>query len=199
MKLVVGLGNPGRKYEATRHNAGFWWIERLARAAHGEFRHEARFHGDVAKVAAPGGELWLLKPATFMNQSGRSVAALAGFYKLAPGQLLIVHDELDLPPGTVRLKNGGGTGGHNGLNDIAAQLGTKDFWRLRIGIGHPRNQTATEQEVLDYVLHKPGAADHAAIDDAISRGLEVWPLIAEDKLEAAMLRLHTKTRVSGEQ
>ena len=196
MKLVVGLGNPGRKYEATRHNAGFWWIERLARAAHGEFRHEARFHGDVAKVATPGGELWLLKPATFMNQSGRAVAALAGFYKLAPGQLLIVHDELDLPPGTVRLKNGGGTGGHNGLNDIAAQLGTKDFWRLRIGIGHPRNQTATEQEVLDYVLHKPGAVDHAAIDDAISRGLEVWPLIAEDKLEAAMLRLHTKPEKS---
>jgi len=196
VKLVVGLGNPGRKYEATRHNAGFWWIERLARAVHGEFRHEARFHGDVAKVATPGGELWLLKPATFMNQSGRAVAALAGFYKLAPGQLLIVHDELDLPPGTVRLKNGGGTGGHNGLNDIAAQLGTKDFWRLRIGIGHPRNQTATEQEVLDYVLHKPGAVDHAAIDDAISRGLEVWPLIAEDKLEAAMLRLHTKPEKS---
>ena len=198
MKLVVGLGNPGRKYEATRHNAGFWWIERLARAVHGEFRHEARFHGDVAKVATPGGELWLLKPATFMNQSGRAVAALAGFYKLAPGQLLIVHDELDLPPGTVRLKNGGGTGGHNGLNDIAAQLGTKDFWRLRIGIGHPRNQTATEQEVLDYVLHKPGAADHAAIDDAISRGLEVWSLIAEDKLEAAMLKLHTKQVMGNE-
>ena len=196
MKLVVGLGNPGRKYEATRHNAGFWWIERLARAVHGEFRHEARFHGDVAKVATPGGELWLLKPATFMNQSGRAVAALAGFYKLAPGQLLIVHDELDLPPGTVRLKKGGGTGGHNGLNDIAAQLGTKDFWRLRIGIGHPRNQTATEQEVLDHVLHKPGAVDHAAIDDAISRGLEVWPLISEDKLEAAMLRLHTKPEKS---
>jgi PTH1 family peptidyl-tRNA hydrolase len=192
VKLVVGLGNPGKKYEATRHNAGFWWVERLARAARSEFRHEGRFHGEVAKVAAPGGELWLLKPVTFMNQSGRAVAALAGFYKLAPEQILVVHDELDLPPGTVRLKKGGGTGGHNGLNDIAAQLGTKDFWRLRIGIGHPRNQTATEQEVLDYVLHKPGAADHAAIDDAISRGLEVWPMIAEDRLEAAMLRLHTK-------
>jgi PTH1 family peptidyl-tRNA hydrolase len=192
VKLVVGLGNPGKKYEATRHNAGFWWVERLARAARSEFRHEGRFHGEVAKVAAPGGELWLLKPVTFMNQSGRAVAALAGFYKLAPEQILVVHDELDLPPGSVRLKKGGGTGGHNGLNDIAAQLGTKDFWRLRIGIGHPRNQTATEQEVLDYVLHKPGAADHAAIDDAISRGLEVWPMIAEDRLEAAMLRLHTK-------
>lgn len=198
MKLVVGLGNPGKKYEATRHNAGFWWIEHLARAARSEFRHEARFHGDVARVATAGGELWLLKPGTFMNQSGRAVAALAGFYKLAPLEILIVHDELDLPPGTVRLKKGGGTGGHNGVNDVAAQLGTKDFWRLRLGIGHPRNQTATEQEVLDYVLHKPRAADRAAIDDAMARGLEVWPLIAEDKLEAAMLKLHTRKSVTGE-
>ena len=198
MKLVVGLGNPGKKYEATRHNAGFWWVDRLAHAARIGFRHEARFHGDVSRIATPAGEIWLLKPDTFMNQSGRAVAALAGFYKLAPEQILVVHDELDLPPGTVRLKKGGGTGGHNGLNDIAAQLATKDFWRLRIGIGHPRNQAATEQEVLDYVLHKPSAADHATIDDAISRGLEVWPLIAEDRLEAAMLRLHTK-RVKGDE
>ena len=193
MNLVVGLGNPGRKYEATRHNAGFWWVERLARAARIDFRYEARFHGDVAKVAAPDGEVWLLKPDTSMNHSGRAVAALAGFYKWIPEQILVVHDELDLNPGTVRLKKGGGTAGHNGLSDIAAQLGTKDFWRVRIGIGHPRNQAATEQEVVDYVLHKPGTADHAAIDDAISRSLEVWPLIAADKLEAAMLKLHTKS------
>ena len=198
MKIVVGLGNPGKKYEATRHNAGFWWVERLARAARSEFRHEARFHGDVARVATPGGEIWLLKPGTFMNQSGRAVAALAGFYKVIPERILIVHDELDLQPGTVRLKKGGGTGGHNGLNDIAPRLETKDFWRLRIGIGHPRNQAATEQEVVDYVLHKPSAADHAAIDDAISRGLEVWPLIAEHKLEAAMLKLHTKQVMGNE-
>ena len=192
MKLVAGLGNPGKKYEVTRHNAGFWWVERLAAAGRGEFRHEARFHGDVAKVATPAGEVWLLKPDTFMNQSGRAVAALAGFYKLVPGEILIVHDELDLPPGTARLKKGGGTGGHNGVNDVAAHLGTKDFWRLRIGIGHPRDQAASEQEVLDYVLHKPGAADRAAIDNAIARALELWPLIAEDRLEAAMLKLHTK-------
>lgn len=192
MKLVAGLGNPGKKYEVTRHNAGFWWVERLADAGRSEFRHEARFHGDVAKLATPAGEVWLLKPDTFMNQSGRAVAALAGFYKLVPGEILIVHDELDLPPGTARLKKGGGTGGHNGVNDVAAHLGTKDFWRLRIGIGHPRDQAASEQEVLDYVLHKAGAADRAAIDDAIARALELWPLIAEDRLEAAMLKLHTK-------
>lgn len=198
MKLVVGLGNPGSKYQATRHNAGFWWVERLARAGRSEFRNEARFHGDVAKVAVPDGEVWLLKPGTFMNHSGRAVAALAGFYKLPPEQILVVHDELDLNPGTVRLKKGGGTAGHNGLSDIAAQLGTRDFWRLRIGIGHPRNQAATEQEVHDYVLHKPSATDHAAIDDAISRGLEVWALIAQDKLEAAMLRLHTKPEERNE-
>ena len=198
MKLVAGLGNPGKKYEVTRHNAGFWWVERLADAGRGAFRHEARFHGDVAKVATPAGEVWLLKPDTFMNQSGRAVAALAGFYKLVPGEILIVHDELDLPPGTARLKKGGGTGGHNGVNDVAAHLGTKDFWRLRIGIGHPRDQAASELEVLDYVLHKPGAADRAAIDDAIARALELWPLIAEDRLEAAMLKLHTRKSVNGE-
>jgi len=198
VKLIVGLGNPGKKYEATRHNAGFWWVDCLAQAAPIALRHEARFHGEVAKIATPGGEIWLLKPDTFMNLSGRAVAALGGFYKLAPEQILVVHDELDLPPGTIRLKKGGGTGGHNGVSDIAAQLGTRDFWRLRIGIGHPRNQTASEQEVLDYVLHKPAAADRAAIGDAIARGLEVWPLIAEDKLEAAMLKLHTKQVMGNE-
>lgn len=192
MKLVVGLGNPGRKYEATRHNAGFWWVDRLADAARAEFRRESRFHGDVSWVTTPGGAIGLLKPDTYMNRSGLAVAAFVGFYKLASVELLVVHDELDLPAGTARLKKGGGTSGHNGLSDVAGHLGTKDFWRLRIGIGHPRNQAANEQEVLDYVLHKPDAADRTAIDDAISRSLEVWPLIAEDRFEAAMLRLHTK-------
>lgn len=199
MKLVVGLGNPGRKYEATRHNAGFWWMERLASAQRAELRREARFHGATAKLAGTGGDVWLLKPDTYMNDSGRAVAALSGFYRIAPDTILIVHDELDLEPGTARLKKGGGTGGHNGLNSIVEQLGTKDFWRLRIGIGHPRNQAATEQEVVDYVLHKPGAADRAAIDEAISRSLEVWPLIAVHDMQGAMLKLHTKTKVSGEQ
>jgi PTH1 family peptidyl-tRNA hydrolase len=192
VKLVVGLGNPGKKYEATRHNAGFWWVGRLAGTARADFRREARFHGEVAWVTAPAGEIGLLKPDTYMNRSGLAVAAFAGFYKLDAAQVLVVHDELDLPPGTARLKKGGGTSGHNGLNDIAEHLGTKDFWRLRIGIGHPRNQAASEQEVLDYVLHKPGAADRAAIDEAVSRSLEVWPLIAADRFEAAMLKLHTK-------
>lgn len=199
MKLVVGLGNPGRKYEATRHNAGFWWVERVARAAGAAFKREARFHGDAAKLPLPLGDVWLLKPDTYMNESGRAVAALASFYKLDPGAIMVVHDDLDLQPGVVKLKKGGGTAGHNGLNDIAAQLGTKEFWRLRIGIGHPRDQAATEQEVVDYVLCKPSPDDRAAIDSAISRSLEVWPLIAEDKLEAAMLKLHTKIKVSGEQ
>lgn len=192
MKLVVGLGNPGKKYQATRHNAGFCWLERLAGMARVEFRHEARFHGEVAWLTAPGGAIALLKPDTYMNHSGRAVAALAGFYKFDPAEILVVHDELDLPAGTARLKKGGGTSGHNGLNDVATQLGTKDFWRLRLGIDHPRNQAASEQEVLDYVLHKPDAADRAAIDDAISRSLEVWPLIADGRFEAAMLKLHTK-------
>ena len=192
MKLAVGLGNPGTKYEATRHNAGFWWIERLAAAARAEFRREARFHGELSRVTAAGGEICLLKPATYMNRSGLAVAAFVGFYKLDSAQVLVVHDELDLPAGTARLKKGGGTSGHNGLNDVAEHLGTKDFWRLRIGIGHPRDQAAGEEEVLDYVLRRPGAADRGAIDDAIARSLEVWPLLTEDRFEAAMLRLHTK-------
>jgi PTH1 family peptidyl-tRNA hydrolase len=194
VKLVVGLGNPGRKYESTRHNAGYWWVERLAGSERAGFRYEARFHGEVAKIGTRSGDIWLLKPDTFMNQSGRAVAALAVF---SPGEILIVHDELDLPPGTARFKKGGGTGGHNGVNDVATHLGTRDFWRLRLGIGHPRNQAASEQEVLDYVLRKPVAADRAAIDDAISRSLELWPLIAEDQLEAAMLKLHTRKSVNG--
>jgi PTH1 family peptidyl-tRNA hydrolase len=197
VKLVVGLGNPGRKYQATRHNAGFWWVERLALAARVAFRHEARFHGEVSWLAAPGGEIGLLKPDTYMNRSGQAVVAFAGFYKLDPAEVLIVHDELDLPAGIARLKKGGGTSGHNGLNDVAAQWGTKDFWRLRLGIGHPRDQAASEQEVLDYVLHKPDAADRAAIDDAISRSLEIWPLVADGRFEAAMLKLHTRAGADG--
>jgi len=197
MKLVVGLGNPGKKYEATRHNAGFWWVEQLARAERIELRESVRYHGRAGKLASPH-EIWLLLPDTFMNESGRAVAALAGFYKIEPGEILVVHDELDLPPGSARLKKGGGTGGHNGLNDIAARLGTKDFWRLRLGIGHPRDNAATEREVVDYVLHKPSGEDRAAIEDAMAVSLEVWPLLAGGKHEAAMLRLHTKP-VQGEE
>lgn len=195
MKLVVGLGNPGKKYERTRHNAGFWWVERLAHAGHAALRSDGKFHGQVAKLTLAA-DVWLLLPDTFMNNSGRAVAALATFYKTEPRDILVVHDELDLAPGVARLKFGGGASGHNGLKDIIECLGSKDFWRLRIGIGHPRD-TATEQEVVDYVLHPPRAEEQPLIDDAIARGLEVWPLLAEDKHEAAMLRLHTKS-VKGE-
>jgi PTH1 family peptidyl-tRNA hydrolase len=189
MKLIVGLGNPGKKYEATRHNAGFWWVEEVARAVSASFRRESRFHGEVAK--APGTDIWLLKPETYMNASGRAVGALASFYRIAPQDILVAHDELDLPPGGVKLKFGGGLSG-NGLKDVAAVLGTRDFWRLRIGIGHPRELAASEQEVVDYVLHSPRAEEGKAIDDALAKALDVWPLIAAHDMEKAMLKLHTQ-------
>jgi PTH1 family peptidyl-tRNA hydrolase len=189
MKLVAGLGNPGRKYHPTRHNAGFWWAERLARQARASLRAVARFHGRVTRLEPPHGDAWLLLPETYMNHSGRAVSALASYYKLPLDGVLIVHDELDLPAGTVRLKKGGGTGGHNGVSDVAAHLGSKDFWRLRIGIGHP----GVRDEVLDYVLQPPRAEERELIEAAIERSLELWPLIAEAKMEAAMLKLHTKS------
>jgi PTH1 family peptidyl-tRNA hydrolase len=192
MKLVVGLGNPGSKYEATRHNAGFWWIDLIANQERAALRRESRFQGAVAKVPARAGDLWLLKPETFMNNSGQAVAALAGYYKIEAREILVAHDELDLPPGGVKLKFGGGLSGHNGLKSIAANLGTQDFWRLRIGIGHPRDLAASEQEVVDYVLHAPRAEERAAIDNAMTRALEVWPQLIANESEAAMLKLHTK-------
>ncbi len=193
MKLIVGLGNPGKKYERTRHNAGFWWLERLARAANVEFRREKKeFYGDVAKLMHPA-EVWLLRPATFMNESGRAVCALKFYYNIAPHEILIVHDELDLLPGVAKIKLGGGTSGHNGLRNIALELGDNEFWRLRLGIGHPRD-SASNQEVVDYVLHTPSAEEQSLIDDAIKRSIEVWPLIVTGDMEAAMLRLHTKEK-----
>lgn len=191
MKLIVGLGNPGKKYAATRHNAGFWWIDALARSVGAVCRHEARFHGEIAKISSPAGEIWLLKPATYMNESGRAVGALVDFFKIEVADILIVHDELDLAPGVVKLKFGGSASG-NGVRSVAARLGSKDFWRLRIGIGHPRELAASEQEVVDYVLHAPRAEEQRAIDDALSRAQDVWPLIAAGDMQAAMLRLHTK-------
>ena len=190
MKLIVGLGNPGRKYEATRHNAGFWWVDEVARACGATFRREARFHGELARV--PAYDLWLLKPETHMNASGRAVGAAAAFHRIPADEILVAHDELDLPPGAVKLKFGGGLSGHNGLRDIAPVLGTPDFWRLRIGIGHPRDLAATEQEVVDYVLHAPRAEERAAIGQAIEKAMEVWPLITARDMQAAMLKLHTK-------
>lgn len=188
IKLIVGLGNPGREYESTRHNAGFLWVDELACAHQIAFKAEHKFHGLAARGSPHGREIFLLKPHTFMNGSGRAVAALAQFYKIAAQHILVVHDELDLPPGSAKLKLGGGHGGHNGLKDIIAHLGTKDFWRLRIGIGHPGERV----EVSNYVLNPARREEQALIDEAMRRAQDVAPLILDGKLEAAMLKLHSK-------
>ena len=193
IKLVVGLGNPGREYERTRHNAGFWWLDALARELGAVFNKESKFHGEVAKA----GGVWLLKPTTFMNRSGQSVGALAKFYQITPEEILVAHDEMDLPPGGIKMKVGGAAGS-NGIKDIVSHLGTRDFWRLRLGIGHPRELAGKlggsmdRPEVVDYVLHKPDAVDERAIEDAMKRALDAWPLIAKGDMETAMLKLHTK-------
>ena len=187
IRLIVGLGNPGREYETTRHNAGFWWVDELARVQKLSFKSESKFHGLTARGQLHGHEVLLLKPQTFMNVSGRSVAALTQFYKIAPGEMLIVHDELDLLPGVARMKMGGGHGGHNGLKDIIAHLDTKDFWRLRIGIGHPGDRDV----VADYVLHDPRREERELIDEAMQQAQNVAHLVIEGKTEAAMLKLHS--------
>ena len=193
VKLVVGLGNPGREYERTRHNAGFWWVELLARELGATFKKESRFHGEVAKA----GGIWLLKPTTFMNRSGQAVGALAKFYQIQPNEILVAHDEMDLPPGGLKMKVGGAAGS-NGVKDIVSHVATRDFWRLRIGIGHPRDMAARlggdmmRDEVVDYVLHRPDKNDERAIEDAMQRANDAWPMIAEGDMEGAMLKLHTK-------
>jgi PTH1 family peptidyl-tRNA hydrolase len=189
VRLVAGLGNPGREHAATRHNAGFWFVDAVASRLGIAFVGEGKFHGQVAKT---GGNLRLLKPGTYMNLSGRSVSGLARFFAIAPQEILVVHDELDLTPGEAKLKFGGGIAGHNGLRDVAAQLGTQDFWRLRIGIGHPRDSSIPQQDVADYVLAPPSAGDRRAILGAIDRALDAWPAIAAGELERAMLLLHTR-------
>ena len=188
IRLVAGLGNPGRQYSATRHNAGFWFADALALNLGIVLAREARFAGEVGKH----GELRIAKPTTYMNDSGRAVAALARFFAVSPAELLIVHDELDLRPGEAKLKLGGGVAGHNGLRDIQAQLGSSDFWRLRIGIGHPRDSALPEQDVVDYVLKPPRAEERDAIVAAIERALDAWPDIARGDMEKAMMSLHTK-------
>jgi peptidyl-tRNA hydrolase, PTH1 family len=189
IRLVVGLGNPGREYDATRHNAGFWFADALAGRLGAAFVNEGKFHGQVAKTL---GDLRLLKPGTYMNLSGRSVSALARFFAIAPGELLVAHDELDLKAGEVKLKFGGGHAGHNGLRDIGAQLGTPDFWRLRLGIGHPRDSEIPQQEVVDYVLKPPRGDERRAIEAAIDKAQDAWPAMAAGDFERAMLVLHTK-------
>lgn len=188
IRLLVGLGNPGAEYRDTRHNAGFWLLDRLAAERGLAFRAERAFKGEVCRWSAPGGECWLLKPTTFMNRSGESVQALAAFYKLARPEILVVHDELDLPPGAARLKQGGGHGGHNGLRDLIARLGGADFWRLRLGIGHPGDR----EQVVGYVLARPSAADARALEETIDFVLPWLPRIAAGDFQHAMNVLHRR-------
>ena len=190
IRLVAGLGNLGREYASTRHNAGFWFADALAARLGSTFAPEARFSGDVARAAG----VRIVKPSTFMNLSGRCVAALAHFYDYAPGEILVVHDELDLTPGEAKMKLGGGVAGHNGLKDIRAQLGTADFWRLRLGISHPRDTAHAQRPVVDYVLGVPEPDERHAIDAAIDRALAAWPDIAAGDFERAMLQLHTQPK-----
>jgi len=185
--LVVGLGNPGPRYADNRHNVGFWFADRLASQHGATFLRASRFHGDIAQVDRDG-RFWLLKPETYMNRSGQSVAALVRYYRYAPEQVLLAHDDLDLPPGTVRLKRGGGHGGHNGLRDTMAALGSREFLRLRIGIGHP----GSSDEVVDYVLSRASRDDEAMIDEAIDEAVKVFPKVLEGELQKAMNVLHAR-------
>ncbi|MBZ0072925.1 MAG: aminoacyl-tRNA hydrolase [Thiohalobacteraceae bacterium] len=187
VRLVVGLGNPGADYERTRHNAGFWFVDELARSAGCSLRAEARFQAEVGRCSLHGQDCRLQKPTTFMNRSGQAVAALANFLRIPPLEILVVHDDLDLPPGVARLKKGGGHGGHNGLRDLVAHLGTREFHRLRIGIGHPGDHS----QVVDYVLHRPSREEQELIDAAMARALEVMPLVVAGEFERAMHKLHT--------
>jgi PTH1 family peptidyl-tRNA hydrolase len=187
IRLLVGLGNPGPEYESTRHNAGFWWIDAVAAKLRATLLPERGYHGLVARINRSGGEpLWLLQPMTFMNLSGKSVAALARFFKIDADQILVAHDELDLQPGQVKLKQGGSAAGHNGLKDIQAQLGTPDFWRLRLGIGHP----GVKAEVIHYVLKKPSPEHRKALDEGIERSLESLDLLLAGQMERAMMSVH---------
>ncbi len=191
IRLIVGLGNPGPEYEQTRHNAGFWLVDNLANTLPGaRLQRETRFNALMAKSAIGGKEVWLLEPQTYMNRSGQSVGALCRFFKITPDQVLVVHDELDLMPGIARLKKGGSAGGHNGLKDITAALGTQDYWRLRLGIGHPRT-LGLQQPVADFVLHRPRREEQDLIEQAIDKSLLVMNQIVEGKFEAATMKLHT--------
>ena len=191
IRLIVGLGNPGPEYELTRHNAGFWLVDNLANSLPGcRLQREGRYNGLYAKTSMGGQELYLLEPLTYMNRSGQSVGPLARFFKIQSDEILVVHDELDLAPGVARMKKGGSSGGHNGLKDITAALGTQDYWRLRIGIGHPRT-LGLQQGVADFVLHRPRKEEQPLIEEAIDKSLRVLPLIVEGKFDKATMELHS--------
>lgn len=189
LALVVGLGNPGPQYAQTRHNAGFWFADELARRHGGRLRLDSRFGGEVGTLELGGRRLWLFKPMTFMNRSGQAVAGFAGFYKIPPPALLVAHDDLDLPPGTARLKRAGGHGGHNGLRDIMRHLGS-DFLRVRLGIGHPGDS----REVIDYVLRRAPADEQRLLEEALRAAADEFPRVVEGQLERAMQALHSRPR-----
>ena len=191
IRLIVGLGNPGAEYEQTRHNAGFWLVDNLANSLpNARLQRESGFNAMVAKAIIGGNQLWLLEPQTYMNRSGQSVGAIARFYKIQPDEVLVVHDELDLPPGAAKLKKGGSSGGHNGLKDITAALGTQDYWRLRIGIGHPRTLNLN-QPVADFVLHRPRREEQLLIEEAIEKALRIIPTAVAGDFTKATMELHT--------
>jgi PTH1 family peptidyl-tRNA hydrolase len=188
IRLLVGLGNPGPEYEATRHNAGFWWVDAAARKLGAVLTPQRSYFGLAARAQAATGTVWLLQPMTYMNLSGKAVAALARFYKIAPQEILVVHDELDLLPGQAKIKLGGGHAGHNGLRDIHAQLGSADYWRLRLGIGHP----GVKAEVVDYVLRKPAPEQREMIEQTIARSVDALDLLLAGEMERAMMKVHAK-------
>jgi PTH1 family peptidyl-tRNA hydrolase len=187
IKLFVGLGNPGPEYEDTRHNAGFWWLEAVARALKLNLAMDKSYHGLVARTTFKGQTVWLLEPQTFMNLSGKSVAALARFFKIEPQEILVAHDELDIVPGEAKLKFGGSHAGHNGLRDIHAQLGTDDYWRLRLGVGHP----GVKSEVVNWVLKKPSLDHRIAMEQCIDRCLKALPHLLAGEMEKATMLIHT--------
>jgi peptidyl-tRNA hydrolase, PTH1 family len=188
IRLLVGLGNPGPEYEATRHNAGFWWIDAVVRKLGITLLPQRSWFGLAVKAGTAHGAVWLLQPMTYMNLSGKSVAALARFYRIEPQEILVAHDELDLVPGQVKIKCGGGHAGHNGLRDIHAQLGSADYWRLRLGIGHP----GVKAEVVDYVLRKPSAEHRELIEQTIDRSVDALDLLLAGEMERAMMKVHAK-------
>lgn len=187
VQLIVGLGNPGQEYKHTRHNAGFWFVDELARQFHTSFKPEKKFHGEIAKAHIHGRDVWLLKPDTYMNLSGQAVQSLANFYKVTIDEILVVHDELDIPVGDIKLKKGGGHGGHNGLRDIMQRMG-KEFLRLRIGIGHPGDKS----KVTGHVLKKASSEDQIEIERAIDAAIRVMDLVVAGDAQKAMNKLHTK-------
>ena len=187
IKLFVGLGNPGPEYEATRHNAGAWWIDALAGALKVQLVMDRNYHGFVARTTVGGQTVWLLQPQTFMNLSGKSVAALARFFKILPNEILVAHDEMDIAPGEAKLKLGGSHAGHNGLRDIHAQLGSSDYWRLRLGVGHPGDKS----EVVSWVLKKPSADHRIAIEQTIDRALKALPHLLSGDMDKATMLIHT--------